>query len=221
MDNLPIRSMRRIEDLLIQHLPRSFVIAARDAIKVADQVANRECLSYRTGIRSSQTGYAKNGRMNEGWHDAALAEGGNPTPLKSNGIVVAQFGIFKVARYNVRHHEWSHKKKLGKKHTEIAKLNTDILAQHVMPDFFKEKAEVSIATAFFVAVIDGVDKAGQPQVTEVQLCAPHPDLQGQLYTKSLTEFIALYDRPARQIDLAHATLKEQIKKQNENDQGHQ
>lgn len=213
--------MRNIEDLLLKNFPRQFMIAAKDAILDADGRANRECMSFKAGIRPSQTGYAKHGRMNEGWHDVLLAEGGNPTPLKSNDIVVGQFGIFKAARHNVRHHEWFHKKKLGKKHTEIAKLNTDILAQYVMPDFFKEKAEVTIATAFFVAVIDGVDKTGQPAVTEIQLCVPHPDLHGQLYTKSLTEFITLYDRPAQQIDLARTTLRKQSKKQNGNDQGHQ
>lgn len=213
--------MQNIEGLLLKDLPRQFVIAAKDALLDADDQANRECLSFKVGIRSSQTGYVKHGRMNERWHDVLLAEGGNPTPLKSNDIVVGQFGIFKVARHNVRHHEWSHKKKLGKKHTEIAKLNTDILTKYVMPDFFKEKAEVVIATAFFVAVIDGVDGADQPTVTEIQLCVPHPDLKGQLYTKSLTEFITLYDRPAQQIDTAHSTLRKQTKKQNENDQGHQ
>lgn len=215
------RSMRNIEGLLLKHIPRQFMIAAKDAIFDADAQANRECLSFKTGIRSSQTGYAKHGRMNEGWHDVLLAEGGSPTPLKSNGIVVGQFGIFKVARHNVRHHEWSHKKKLGKKHTEIAKLNIDVMTQYVMPDFFKEKAEVTVATAFFVAVIDGMDVAGQPTATQIQLCVPHPDLQGQLYTKSLAEFITLYDRPAQQIDLARTTLRKQAKKQNGNDQGHQ
>lgn len=213
--------MQEIEDLLLANLPRSFVLAAQDAIRDADKQANRECLSFQSGIRSSMTGFAKHGRMGESWHDALLVEGGNPTPLKPNDIVVGQFGIFKVARHNVRHHEWSHKKKLGKKQTELAKLNVDIMAQHVMHDFFKAQAQVTIATAFFVAIIDGVDAAGQPQVTQIQLCVPHPNLDGQLYTKSLTEFLTLYDRPAKPVDSAWATLKVQIKKQNENDQGHQ
>lgn len=210
-----------IEELLLQNIPRSFVLAVRHVIKDADKQANREGLRFRVGMRTSQTGYAKYGHMSEGWHEALLAEGGNPTPLKPNDIVVGQFGIFKVARHNVRHHDWSNKKKLGKKQTELAKLNVEIMAQHLMSDMFKEKALVTIATAFFVAVIDGVDAAGQPQVTEIQLCVPHPDLEGQLYTKSLTEFIELYDRPARQVDLVRVTLKQQNTEKNENDQGHQ
>ena len=127
LDNLDDQVIRNIEGLLLTSFPRQFMIAAKDAILDADSQANRECLSFKQGIRPSQTGYAKHGRMNEGWHEVLQAAGGNPTPLRSNGIVIGQFGIFKAARHNVRHNEWTHKKKLGKKHTEIAKLNIDIL----------------------------------------------------------------------------------------------
>jgi hypothetical protein len=139
-----------------------------------------------------------------------------PSSLRSNRIVEAQSGIVKLAFLKMSTHKW--KKNLGKQRELLAKLNRNLMDQHVISDFFKPPTEVTIATAFFIAMLDGCDANGQSKVTQIYICVPHPDLDGSLYIKSVSEFLKLYDQPIiTQTDGAWTMLKEQAKTKHEND----
>lgn len=215
--------LKELEQLIISHIPRDVLMACEDAYYDGDSKGRLQASDFAPGHRPSAGGHVKHFHINEAFHEALLAHGADPTPLRGTKLVVGRLGAFNIARVNVPSHKWVN---LGRSSTRkaLAELNRSIEREFVQGDLFSIApggAIPSVGTIFIVGVMDGVDANGLAQLTDVMLALPAPNMKSWLYKKSIDEFLALYDHldSVAQPDNAQPKLKTHPKKQTGNDQG--
>jgi len=220
MSATPPAGLRELEQLIIEHVPRDVFMACEDAYFNGDEKGRTESSEFADGHRPSAAGHNKHFRINEAFHEALEAQGGKPTPLKGTRLVVGRLGIFNIARLNVPGHKWVSLKRSATRKT-LAELNDNIKRKYVQSDMFTGASEPTGGTIFILGVMDGIDKKGIAQLTQVMVALPAPDMNSWLYINTISEFVSLYDQAdtSEQIDKAQPKLKIQPKKQTGNDQG--
>lgn len=209
-----------LEQLIMAHVPRDVLMACEDAYYNGDNKARAQASAFAKGHLPSAAGQIKHFYINESFHEALLAHGAEPTPLRGTQIVIGKLGIFNIVRLNVPGHKWVNLKKSATR-ARLAGLNEDIKRKFVQPDLFAASSEPTGGTIFIIGIMDGTDANGISQLTQVQLALPAPDMKSWLYTREINDFLSLYDQADNivQPDNALPKLKRQPKKQTGNDQG--
>ncbi len=212
--------LRELEQLVIEHVPRDFFMACEDAYYDGDERGRAQSSSFAEGHRPSAAGQTKHFRINEAFHEALEAQGAEPTPLKGTRLVIGRVGIFNIVRLNVPGHKWVSLRRNATRKA-LAELNENIKRKYVQGDFFVDATAPTGGTLFILGVMDGIDKNGITQLTQVMVALPAPDMTCWLYISTISDFVSLYDQAgaADQIDNAQPKLKIQPKKQTGNDQG--
>jgi len=222
MTNTPPAGLEELEQLIVRHVPRDALMACEDAYHNGDTKGRGHASDFAMGHRPSAAGQVKHFYLNEAFHEALLAHGADPTPLRGTQLVVGRWGIFNVARLNVPGHQWVNLRRSATR-KKLAEINRAIQGKYVQGDLFNEASEPTGGTIFILGVMDGLDANGIAQLTQVVLALPAPEMKSWLYRKSVKEFLSLYDQAnvAEQPDNAKPILKTQPKKQTGNDQGNQ
>lgn len=220
MATSPTDGIEALEQLIVQNVPRDALMACEDAYHSGDAKARTQASGFAQGHRPSAVGSVKHFYINESFHEALLAHGADPTPLRGTRLVVGRWGIFHVARLNVPGHQWVNLRRSATR-KKLAEINQSIERKYVQRDLFNEASDTAAGTIFILGVMDGVDANGVAQLTQVKLALPAPNMKSWLYMKSLTEFLSLYEQTntAEQPDNAKPKLKTQPKKQTGNDEG--
>lgn len=218
MSATPPAGLRELEQLIMENVPRDVFMACEDAYFNGDEKGRTESSEFAYGHRPSAAGHNKHFRINEAFHEALEAQGGKPTPLKGTRLVIGRLGIFNIARLNVPGHKWVSLKRSATRKT-LAELNDNIKYKYVQSDMFTGATEPTGGTIFILGVMDGIDKKGIAQLTQVMVALPAPDMNSWLYINTISEFVNLYDQTdvSDQIDKARPKLKIQPKKQTGND----
>ncbi|WP_312438504.1 hypothetical protein [Janthinobacterium sp.] len=211
-------SLRELEQLIIEHIPRDVFMACEDAYYDGDETGRIQSAAFAKGHRPSAAGQIKHFRINEAFHEALDAQGAEPSPLKGTRLVIGRLGIFNVVRLNVPGHKWFSLRRSATRKS-LAELNDNIERKYVQSDMFADAADPTGGTIFILGVMDGVDENGIAQLTQVMVALPAPDMKSWLYKSTISDFLSLYDQAdvAGQIDKAQPTLKTQPKKQTGND----
>lgn len=212
-------SLRELEQLIIEHIPRDVFMACEDAYFDGDETGRIQSAAFAKGHRPSAAGQIKHFRINEAFHEALDAQGAEPSPLKGTRLVIGRLGIFNIVRLNVPGHKWFSLRRSATR-KELAELNDNIERKYVQSDMFADAANPTGGTIFILGVMDGMDENGIAQLTQVMVALPAPDMKSWLYKSTISDFVSLYDQAdvAGQIDKAQPTLKTQPKKQTGNDQ---
>lgn len=209
----------RLEQLIIEHLPRDALMACEDAYYNGDQKGRMQAAAFSAGHRPSAAGQTKHFFINESFHEALHVHGASPTPLRGTQLVVGRFGIFNIARLNVPSHQWVNLRRSATR-KKLAELNAHIDRKYVQGDLFSDPQNVTAGTIFIVGVMDGIDENGIAQLGQVVIALPAPNMKSWLYFSRVSDFLCLYDQlnNAEQPDNAIPTLKTQRKKQSGDDQ---
>lgn len=195
--------------LIAEHVPRDVFMALEDAYFDGDKKGRAQASSFARGHKRSAAGSIKHFYNNETFHEALLAHGANPSPLRGTRVVVGRQGIFNIVRLNVPGHKWT-KLRRSSTRAELAALNERIQRKYVQGDLFAESSEVAEATLFVLGVMDGQDENGLAQLTQCMVALPAPDLRDWLYLKTMADFLKVYDSAleGRQLDNAVPKLKD-------------
>lgn len=211
-------SLRKLEQLIIEHVPCDVFMACEDAYYDGDETGRIQSAAFAKGHRPSAAGQIKHFRINEAFYEALDAQGAEPTPLKGTRLVIGRLGIFNIVRLNVPGHKWVSLRRSATRKA-LAELNDNIQRKYVQGDMFTDAADPTGGTIFILGVMDGVDENGIAQLTQVMVAMPAPDMKSWLYKSTVSDFVNLYDQTdvADQIDKAQPILKTQPKKQTGND----
>lgn len=217
---MPSTAKHELEKLIAQNIPRDAFMAFEDAYYAGDVKGRTRAASFSAGHRPSAAGQEKHFCTNETFHEALLAQGAEPTPLKGTRLVVGRLGIFNIARLNVPGHKWTNLGRSATRH-KLAEVNRNIEEKYVQRDFFQAPSAVLGGTVFILGVVDGQDANGIAQLTQVMVALPAPDMKSWLYINSMSEFLKVYEQTPMtgQMDKAVPTLKRISRKQAGNDQG--
>lgn len=220
MITTPAAGQKELEKLIVQNFPRDALMACEDAYYGGDEKGRMHSAIFASGHRPSAAGQVKHFHTNEAFHEALLAHGGEPSPLRGTRLVIGRFGIFNVARLNVPGHKWVNLRRSATRQ-KLAELNLIIERKYVQEDFFTGEREVTGGTIFILGVVDGIDSNGIAQLTQVMVALPAPDMKSWLYIRTMADVLKLYDQidTAGQPDNALPKLKKQPKKQIDDDKG--
>jgi hypothetical protein len=206
----PIRKkgQRALEQLITKHIARDALMAFEDAYYDGDQKGRVQASAFAQGHRPSAAGQVKHFHINEAFHEALVAHGANPSPLRGTRLVIGRLGIFNIVRLNVPGHKWTNLQRSATRKA-LAELNEHIQRKYVQGDLFSESREIAEATLFILGVMDGLDANGVAQLTHCMVALPAADMKSWLYLKTMAEFLKVYDRaPAdSQADNAMPKLK--------------
>jgi hypothetical protein len=216
MITTPAAGQKELEKLIVQNFPRDALMACEDAYYGGDEKGRMHAAIFASGHRPSAAGQVKHFHTNEAFHEALLAHGGEPSPLRGTRLVIGQFGIFNIARLNVPGHKWVNLRRSGTRQ-KLAELNR----KYVQGDFFDVERDVTRGTIFILGVVDGIDSNGIAQLTQVMVALPAPDMRSWLYIRTMADVLKLYDQIdiARPPDNALPKLKKQPKKLIDDDKG--
>lgn len=219
MDDVAELNPEQLERLIVEQIPRDVIMALEDAYKSGDERGRMVASEFAKGHRPSAAGSAKHFHINETFHEALVAHGAEPTPLRGTRVVVGRVGIFNVLRLNVPGHKWF---KLDRSATRkrLAQLNRSIQHHYIQPSLLDEEVPLPASgTIFVLGVMDGQDSNGVTQLTQVMIALPAPDMQRWLYKKSVAELLDVYDSPETvvQPDNVRPQLKPQPQTQTGND----
>jgi hypothetical protein len=216
----PTVSKMELERLIINSIPRDALMAFEDAYYDGDTKGRTHAATFAPGHRPSAAGQIKHFFCNESIHEAMLAHGAAPTPLRGTRIVVGRLGIFNIVRLNVPGHKWVNLRRSATR-KNLAELNDKIEKKYVQGDFFTDAREVADGTIFVLGVMDGTDANGLAQLTQVMVALPAPDMSSWLYISAMADFLKLYDQgdDPVQLDIAIPKLKVQPAKKSNDDQG--
>jgi hypothetical protein len=222
MSKKSLSSIELLEQLIVSHVPRDVLMACEDAYYNGDEKARAQASAFAKGHLPSAAGQVKHFYINESFHEALMAHGADPTPLRGTQLVIGRLGIFNIARLNVPGHQWVDLKR-SKTRANLASFNDDIKRKYVQSDLFMQAAEPCGGTIFIVGIMGGIDANKISQLTDVLITLPSPDMKSWLYKRTISEFLSAYDQQNSivQPDNALPTLKRQSKKQTGNDQGNQ
>ena len=220
MPNMPAVGKPELEQLIINNVPRDALMACEDAYYGGDEKGRMHSAIFSLGHRPSAAGQVKHFHVNEAFHEALQAHGGEPSPLRGTRLVIGRLGIFNIARLNVAGHKWVNLNR-GATRKKLAELNQVIEQKYVQGDFFTGDREVTRGTIFILGVVDGIDTNGIAQLTQVMVALPAPDMKSWLYRSTMAEVLKLYDQlnVVGQPDNAQPKLKKQPKKKTDDDQG--
>ncbi|WEX14258.1 hypothetical protein P2T68_27125 [Pseudomonas sp. G11] len=194
-----------IPELLIQHVPRNIVMGAEDASEAGALRAHLVTKDMDDKHRKNALGTMRAFHMNEAFDEMLRAADAVHTPLKGNGVVVGQAGIFKFSRVNMSSAMWNNCRRSAIRR-QLAEANQS-MTQLIQPSLFAPEP-INTGTFFFVACFSG-SLTNQPErPLEIHIAVPDSQMKGWLFREPVQRFLARYDEaPQQQIDLAKPKLK--------------
>ncbi|WP_408600507.1 hypothetical protein [Pseudomonas sp. PLMAX] len=193
-----------IPELLIQNVPRNLIMGAEDALEVGALRAYLATKDMDKNHRKNALGQMRAFHMNESFEEALRAADAVHIPLKGNGVVVGQAGIFKFGRVNMSSTLWNNIRR-GAIRRQLAEAN-QAMTQLVQPSLFAPEP-ITTGTFFFVACFSG-SLTSHPEVpVEIHIAVPDAEMKGWLFRESLSKFLTRYDEAPQQVDLAKPKLK--------------
>lgn len=215
---MPMSAPESIESLLTRDLPRELVLAVQASFDAGAQLAHDVSKNARSGHKAHVVGMMRHFQIGEAFYDALEATGGQPTPLRGNALVIGKAGMFNVARMSIKDGPWYNARRSVQRRA-LAELNRTI-SQLVQPDLFGERQEVPTkASVFFVAIFAKNLAESPERPVDIQIAVPDPEMRTWLYTKSVTEFLQCYSKPAEQVDKAKPALKANRTRKQSNEGG--
>ncbi|PSS59208.1 hypothetical protein [Pseudomonas sp. BBP2017] len=194
-----------IADLLIAHVPRNLVMGVEDACVAGALLAHLKTKDMDSKHRKNALGQMRAFHMNEMFSQALVAADAEHTPLKGNGVVVGQAGMFKFCRVNMSSKLWNNCKRSAVRR-QLAEANQG-MTQIVQPSLFAPQ-DITSGTFFFVACFSGSLNIQPEKPLEIHIAVPDPQMGGWLFREPLLKFLARYDEaPQHQVDLAVPKLK--------------
>jgi len=208
------KSSKAIHRLVIQNLPRDFVLAILEGLEGAAAAAFNSVTVSHPGHLAHELGNARHFRANEVFFDVLLAYGASPSPLKGNDLVVGQTGDLKLGRFNVRAGPWYNARR-SRKRVELTQAN-EYLAELVQPSLFERGQKAATGIVFFVTEFG---ESPDPRPRDILVAVPAPGMTSWLYCESITTFLQGYNEPSRQDDFAKPVLRASVKKGKDNEGG--
>lgn len=221
MVGTPELSLEKLEQLIVEQVPRDVFMALEDAYYSGDERGRMSASDFAQGHRPSAAGSVKHFHINEAFREALEAHNAEPTPLRGTRLVIGRVGMFHVVRLNVPGHKWVNLQRSATR-KRLAEFNDSIQHHYVQRSLFDVDVPLPTGgTIFILGVMDGQDANGVAQLTQVMVALPSPDLQRWLYKKSVAELLDVYDRPETvvQPDNALPQLKPQPQIETGNDHG--
>jgi len=216
MDLTPVAATDpRIEDLIVEALPRDLLLAVEDALDVGAKRAFLGSAGMNAGHRASALGHLRHFHMNETFADALAAAGANPSKVRGNQLVIGRMGMFNIGRLNITKGPWYHARR-SKKRLDLCRINRDI-EQLIQPSVFEPAGPVTSATLLFVAVFSGSLTHQPEHPISIDVAVPDSELREWLFTEPLSAFVRRYDVATIQPDNVQPVLKPGAKKKNSND----
>lgn len=193
-----------IPDLIIANVPRDLVMGIEDAFDAGAMRAYNATKDLDKKHRKNALGQMRHFHMNELFSEALQVAGAEYAPLKGNGVVVGQAGMFKFSRVNMSSAVWNNCKRSTIRR-KLAEAN-QAMTQLVQPSLFAPQV-ITSGTFFFVACFSG-SLSLQPECPlEIHIAVPDAKMEGWLFREPLKQFLARYDEAPQQIDLATPKLK--------------
>lgn len=193
-----------IPELLIQNVPRNVVMGAEDAFEAGALRAYLATKDMDKSHRKNALGQMRAFHMNEAFEETLRAADAVHTPLKGNGVVLGQAGIFKFGRVNMSSTLWNNIRR-GAIRRQLAEANL-AMTQLVQPSLFAPEP-ITSGTFFFVACFTG-SLTNQPErPVEIHIAVPDAEMKGWLFREPLSKFLARYDEAPKQVDKAKPKLK--------------
>lgn len=194
-----------IADMLIANVPRDLVMGIEDACDAGALRAHLATKDMNGKHRKNALGQMRHFHMNEMFSEALQVADAEHIPLKGNGVVVGQAGMFKFSRVNMSSKIWNNCKRSAIRR-QLAEANQN-MAQLVQPSLFAP-AEIISGTFFFVACFSGSLHIQPEKPLEIHIAVPDAQLEGWLFREPLKKFLSRYDEaPQLQVDLAVPKLK--------------
>lgn len=194
-----------ISELLIQNVPRNLVMGIEDACEAGALRAHLATKEMDKGHRKNALGQMRAFHMNEAFDEALRAAGAVHTPLKGNGVVIGQAGIFKFSRVNMSSSMWNNCRRSATRR-QLAEANKS-MTELIQPSLF-DNQPVDAGTFFFVACFSGSLTLQPERPLEIHIAVPDAEMKGWLFREPLNRFMARYDEaPQHQPDLAMPKLK--------------
>lgn len=197
-----------IPDLLLASVSRELLLGVEDALLIGAKRAHAAASGMHEGHYPHVLGQLRHFHMNEAFQRALAASDASPTPIKGNGIVSGQAGMFRIARFNIREGIWNNGRR-SQTRRQMAKANQAI-EPLVQPDLFSDYRRPSEALVFFVACFSG-SSANSESPISIQVAVPDQHMLGWLFREPLKNFIKRYEQTGTQSDHARPKLKANVK----------
>lgn len=196
-----------IAALIIAHVPRNLMMGVEDAFDAGALLAHHATKDLDKKHRKNALGQMRHFHMNERFSESLQAAGAEHVPLKGNGVVVGQAGMFKFSRLNMSTTAWNNASRSTIRR-ELAKAN-QAMTQLLQPSLFGPQ-DITTGTFFFVARFSGSLVHQPEKALEIYIAVPDSKMEGWLFREPLHLFLERYDRAPKQIDNAQPKLKARV-----------
>lgn len=205
---MPSVPHQKIEDLLVNDLPRELVLGVEEAMIVGAQRGYISTRNMADGHRRSALGHQRHFHMNETYYQTLVSHGIQPTQLSGNRIVTGRSGMLMLGRFNMRGADWM-KGSRSVTRKQLSKVN-EALTSCMLPDLFIEPEIPTELAVFFVSRFSGEldESAATPE--SIYVAVPDKDIKKWLFREPLSMFLQRYDQQSVQDDLAQPRLKKDI-----------
>ncbi|QKG67043.1 hypothetical protein HP062_16465 [Pseudomonas sp. B14-6] len=201
---MPPSRATSIPDLIIANVPRDLIMGIEDAFGAGATRAHTATKDLDKKHRKNALGQMRHFHMNELFSEALQVAGAEHVPLKGNGVVVGQVGMFKFSRMNMSSTAWNNPKRSVTRR-QLAEAN-QAMTQLIQPSLFAPQ-EINTGTFFFVACFSGSLHIQPEKPLEIHIAVPDAKMEGWLFREPLNQFIARYDEVQLQVDMAKPKLK--------------
>jgi hypothetical protein len=210
---MALLSKESIPNLLLKNVPQDLLLAIQDALTVGAQRGYQTSLGMDKGHIPHVVGQMRHFHMNESFHRALTVAEAAPSPIRGNGIVTGQSGLFTLARFNIPSGMWNNGRRSACRR-QMSEANK-ALEPLVHYDLFADYERPSCATAFFVASFPKFSTNSDINLpTSIDIAVPDSNMHGWLFKEPIAKFIKRYEEvTVSQIDLAQPKLKKHIGKQ--------
>lgn len=196
-----------IPELIMANVPRDLLMGIEDALDAGAMRAFTATKDLVTGHRKNALGQMRHFHMNEVFNEALLAAGAEMVPLKGNGVVVGQSGIFKLCRLNISETAWNNSSRSVTRR-RLAEDNQAI-AHLLQPSLFGP-VEIESGTLFIVACFSGSLSHHPEKPLKIYIAVPDDTLEGWLFREPLETFLSRYEQAPKQVDRAQPKLKTKV-----------
>ncbi|NII56109.1 alpha/beta hydrolase [Luteibacter sp. SG786] len=205
-------SSETIATLIADTLPRELILTIDELLEAGAARAYQKAIDASDGHLPHVVGTMRHFCMNEGFYAALEGNGGAPTQVRGNRLVVGRVGMIQLARFNTHQGPWNNARR-SKQRLVLAQANKAI-EPLVIQDLLDPQPYVEPATitVFFAAVFSPHVRDGERPIS-IEIAVPDKEMRGWLFREPVELFVRRYTKKTVQEDKARPTLK--INKENE------
>ncbi len=205
-------SSETIANLIVESLSRDFILTVDELLEAGAVRAYQKAKDASDGHLPHVVGTLRHFFMNEAFHAALDGNGGAPTQVRGNRLVVGRIGAIQLARFNTHRGPWNNARR-SKQRLVLAEANKAI-EPLVTEDLLDPQPYVEPATftVFFAAVFSPNVRDGERPIS-TEIAVPDKDMTGWLFREPIELFLRRYSKKSVQEDKARPKLK--IIKENE------